>query len=174
MILFTILSFTFLVGFLVIRVLSNNFLRGKLKFSEFENNHSFLSDFGLIRLDSDKRKFILKRLKGEIDGVDFSNVKGLYYEIDNSGAALLVLSVGSVLDEYEWHVISLVTQDNKRIPIYIIGRYIPKGILMFVINFQKYILDSMGLIKDIQLECHAQLDKIILSFKQAGLDIKLC
>lgn len=149
--------------------------KGKYIKSSVENNLSFITDFGLYRLDNEKRKFIYKDLSSNVTKIDFNEIVKIKYEYKHEPAwALEILTgAGAWIDNYAWHTVFLIMKNGNKIPLFIAGQYQRKEMIMCFVNFEKAVLQNCGMYKDISKYVQIFLDSFMADFKSIDINISL-
>ena len=93
--------------------------------------------------------------------VSFSDLKGMEYRVNENYALLQELFFGFDLtdtlaryqDTVDWFSISVLTHDNKRIPVFLSGQYTQREFLLaWYIEFQSQLLEKLGFLTDVEAQ----------------------
>ncbi|MCG2593976.1 hypothetical protein LZ009_14435 [Ramlibacter sp. XY19] len=106
---------------------------------------------------------------GQRGSLKFSDIKGLAYRFDADYALLEEMFFGFNLadmlpryhDTIDWFAIAAVTHDGRRIPLFLSGRYQQREFLLgWYIELQEWLLERLGLLKDVEAQSRTALDAI--------------
>ncbi len=142
---------------------------------------SFRTDTGIYRLNPERR-ILNVILPDRIHEIPFDDIVKLSYTFGEQYALarelLLGFNVWDLFKKYrdtlEWFTISLVFQDGKQMPLFLVGQHQPREFLsQYFFMIDRYLLWKLGLFREADDYSRKMLTKITSIFQQAGKPIAL-
>jgi hypothetical protein len=131
-----------------------------------ESLFQFESTTGTFSVFPKERRLEVKDGNGK-RVVKFSELKGMEYRVNESYALVQELFFGYDLtdtlaryqDTVDWFSVAVVTEDDKRIPLFLSGQYTQREFLLsWYIEAQSWLLDKLGLLTDVEAQSREAMD----------------
>ncbi len=143
-----------------------------------QGRYRFRTDHGSFKIDREEKCLGLS--SGQVvEKIPFDEISHIEYQYGKASSLLAELYFDAPdplmqVDKIGWYVVVVVTTGGRKIPLFSAGQLERREFLWNRINeIEKAILESVGLVKNLDLYSGGVLEQIEMALKRAGATISL-